>query len=804
MVYLLPIQLYAAPVDVLREQAIQDYRAGQTQHAVYQLDQLLKQYPHDQKLLADYLIVMSNEKKDLTKLKDLLVNINYVNFPEYAKLPLIQNFRDFKHFKIAIEWANKLNIQKTIDGCILLSVLYAESQDTVNAKTLLSKINIKNLNADQLVRIAYAYRLINLPVDALATIEHAYQQQAKSSSILQEYVYDLIAIGAYKKAQQLLQTSEKNQQTVQLQQTLQVSEFSQQVNNAITRYKYLNRQGLSDTESFTELDSVLEQGQKLQQQIKPEGPNYLRFHYDYLYALDFRGRAKAVLDNFTQLNIPLEKLPAYVRHAIADSYLAEQKPKQAELAYKTLLTEKNYPDMIVYSGLYYSYIEQEKYKEAEQLLAKVDHLIPTYKYSQAKGVDKTSHPDRDDYIVLKGMHLAYANHLEQAEKHFEKTVEQAPANESLINNLARVERWREKPLEAKKTISRLNGIDPIAKDTRINEMQNAQALGDIQTWRKTTQNLVQFYPEDSGVIKSRKELDDRNRATISHSTTWGQSKANNSDSVSGQNGLKDREMETRLNSPWIKDNYRLFAWHQDRYGEYNFGDVHNQRYGVGAEWQANRKALSAILSQSTDGGQAGVRLDWSQWLNDHWQYQLQYNSQADIPLQAIDAGEDGQSYRAVLTWQKDESRQIGASYGLTDISDGNKQQEFSTFWRERLFAAPHHITYGTVRGFFGSNSQDQTAYFSPSSHYSAELNLSHDWVTWREYERSFKQHFEAGVGFYKQADYSTKPTYSLQYQHQWQLSRTWQLNYGIGWQYHSYDGHAEQHAYGIFGFEGRF
>ncbi|ONN50705.1 biofilm synthesis protein [Acinetobacter genomosp. 33YU] len=804
LVYLLPIQLYAAPVDVLREQAIQDYRAGQTQHAVYQLDQLLKQYPHDQKLLADYLIVMSNEKKDLTKLKDLLVNINYVNFPEYAKLPLIQNFRDFKHFKIAIEWANKLNIQKTIDGCILLSVLYAESQDTVNAKTLLSKINIKNLNADQLVRIAYAYRLINLPVDALATIEHAYQQQAKSSSILQEYVYDLIAIGAYKKAQQLLQTSEKNQQTVQLQQTLQVSEFSQQVNNAITRYKYLNRQGLSDTESFTELDSVLEQGQKLQQQIKPEGPNYLRFHYDYLYALDFRGRAKAVLDNFTQLNIPLEKLPAYVRHAIADSYLAEQKPKQAELAYKTLLTEKNYPDMIVYSGLYYSYIEQEKYKEAEQLLAKVDHLIPTYKYSQAKGVDKTSHPDRDDYIVLKGMHLAYANHLEQAEKHFEKTVEQAPANESLINNLARVERWREKPLEAKKTISRLNGIDPIAKDTRINEMQNAQALGDIQTWRKTTQNLVQFYPEDSGVIKSRKELDDRNRATISHSTTWGQSKANNSDSVSGQNGLKDREMETRLNSPWIKDNYRLFAWHQDRYGEYNFGDVHNQRYGVGAEWQANRKALSAILSQSTDGGQAGVRLDWSQWLNDHWQYQLQYNSQADIPLQAIDAGEDGQSYRAVLTWQKDESRQIGASYGLTDISDGNKQQEFSTFWRERLFAAPHHITYGTVRGFFGSNSQDQTAYFSPSSHYSAELNLSHDWVTWREYERSFKQHFEAGVGFYKQADYSTKPTYSLQYQHQWQLSRTWQLNYGIGWQYHSYDGHAEQHAYGIFGFEGRF
>ncbi|MBK1444396.1 poly-beta-1,6 N-acetyl-D-glucosamine export porin PgaA [Acinetobacter pittii] len=804
LVYILPLNLYAAQVDELREQAIHTYKTGQTQQAILKLDQLLNKYPHDQKLLADYLVVMSSEKKDLLTFSQHLANINYVTFPEYGQLPLIRNLRDFKHFKDAIEWSNKFNIHKTSDGQILLAVLYAEAQDPVNAKVHLTSIKNKNLTAEQFVQIAYAYRLINSPVDALSVIEQAYQQQPNSFAVLQEYSYDLAAVGSYKKAQQLLLASDKNAQTEALQHWLKVSEFSQRVNNAITRYKYLNREGMSDSEGFAELDAVLKQGEQIQPLIQPSDSNYLRFHYDYLYALDFRGRSRTVLDEFTKLNVPLEKLPAYVRHAIADSYLAERQPQQAELAFKTLLTEKNYSDMTVYTGLYYSYIEQEKYKQAEQLLNDVDRLIPTYKYSQAKGVDKSSHPDRDDYIALQGMHLAYANHLDKSEKHFQKQVDLAPANQGLINNLARVERWRDKPLQAKQTIDRLNGLTPVAKDTRINQMQNAQALGNIPEWRKSTESLLQYYPEDSGVVKSRKELDDRDRATISHSTTWGQSKAEKSDSVSGQNGLKDCEIETRINSPWIKDNYRLFAWHQDRYGEYRFGDVHDQRYGVGAEWQENRKALSAILSQSTDGGQAGVRLDWSQWLNDHWQYQLQYDSQANIPLQAIDAGEDGQAYRAALTWQKDESRQIGASYGLTDISDGNKQQEFSTFWRERLFDAPHHITYGTVRGFYGSNSQDETAYFSPSNHYSAELNLSHDWVTWREYERSFKQHFEAGVGLYKQADYSARPTYSLQYQHQWQLSRTWQLNYGVGWQYHPYDGHDEQHTYGIFGFEGRF
>ncbi|MGE8551613.1 MAG: poly-beta-1,6 N-acetyl-D-glucosamine export porin PgaA, partial [Acinetobacter calcoaceticus] len=431
----------------------------------------------------------------------------------------------FKHFKNAIDWSNKFNIQKTLDGQILLAVLYAEAQDVVKAKAQLAQVNSKNLKTDQLVQIAYAYRLINLPVDALSAIEQAYKQQPKSFAVLQEYSYDLAAVGAYNKAQQLLLASDKNAEIESLQHWLQVSEFSQHVNNAIARYKYLNREGMSDSEGFAELDAVLKQGEQMQPLIQPSDPNYLRFHYDYIYALDFRGRARTVLDQFTKLNVPLEKLPAYIRHAIADSYLAERQPQQAEFAFKSLLTEKNYPDMTVYTGLYYSYIEQEKYKQAEQFLSEVDRLVPMYKYSQAKGVDKTSHPDRDDYINLQGMHLAYANHLDQAEKHFQKQVDLAPANEGLINNLARVERWRDKPLQSKQTISRLNGLTPVAKDTRINQMQNAQALGDIPEWRKNTESLLEYYPEDGGVIKSRKELDDRNRPTISHSTTWGQSKA---------------------------------------------------------------------------------------------------------------------------------------------------------------------------------------------------------------------------------------------------------------------------------------
>ena len=67
---------------------------------------------------------------------------------------------------------------------------------------------------------------------------------------------------AHIKGAAITASERKTEQTAQMLETLQVSEFSQHINNAIARYKYLNREGLSDAESFAELDKVLEQGQK--------------------------------------------------------------------------------------------------------------------------------------------------------------------------------------------------------------------------------------------------------------------------------------------------------------------------------------------------------------------------------------------------------------------------------------------------------------------------------------------------------------------------------------------------------------
>ena len=157
-----------------------------------------------------------------------------------------------------------------------------------------------------------------------------------------------------------------------------------------------------------------------------------------------------------------------------------------------------------------------------------------------------------------------------------------------------------------------------------------------------------------------------------------------------------------------------------------------------------------------------------------------------------------------VDWQQNESRKAGATYQLTDIDDGNTRQEVAAYFMQQVFQAPHHITQATLRGYYGQNDDIEADYFNPESNYSLEVALAHDWMTWRNYDRHFSQHFEASVGTYKQTDFSAKAIYNFYYQHDWQLSRTWKLNYGIGWGVHPYDGDSEERTYGVIGFEGRF
>lgn len=793
-------------LNVQREQAVLDVRNGHGNEGLLKLNKLLKENPNNQRILADYIVVSKQQNTFDQSDLNLINQIDYKTYPQYAQLATIKAFRDLKQFSSAlvlVDGFSKTTPDLQLD--VLKAVLLAENQQQQKAIEQLSKINIQKLTPDQQVQVAYTYRVLGVPIKGLSTIQYAYEAKPDSVAVQQEYILALMANGSYQQVLAIVQNNKSIDQNSTFYQQAYIGDFSQKINEAIKNQKYLSNQGETENESFVMLDSVLANAQPFKKQLTPTSESYIPFYNNYIYALSYRGRDQEVIELINTLGFDTNKMPAYVRHAVADSYLAVKKPKQAEKIYKTLLKEKNYPDMSLYSSLYYALIDQEKYTEAQKLIKDVDKLIPTFQYSLAKGAERRVHPDRAEYIGFKEVTSAYGNQLNVAEKNLNAIVAKAPNNEEYTNSLARIQRWRDKPQQSQQTLNRLNGLKPESKTTKINKMQNAQALGDIESWRLLTQNLNMYYPTDSSIIKSLKELDDRNHATISHETRLSKSEAKQDQVLESLKGSRDYETTTRINSPWIKDHYRVITEYTNREGQYRSGDIDEQRLGVGAQWEANRKSATVMLSQDLDNSdRTGVRLDWDHQLNDHWQYSLDFNSQAAIPLQAFRLGEKGKSYGAGINWKQNESRSLGLGYQVTDITDGNLRQEVSANYNQNIFIRPHHTTRAGLSAYYGNNSLDQTSYFSPENSSSFGVNLSHDWLTWRSYERSMTQKFLVSAGVYKQSDFGSKPVFDVQYQHKWQLSRLWGLHYGIGWAKHPYDGQDEEQVYGNLGFEGRF
>ena len=793
----------ADSIDQLREASVILIRGGQVEEGLSQLSALLVEQPKNQNLLADYIVsAHANQKLTLADLHHLS-NIHIQSFPEYAWLSVIKGQRDLKQFQSAAKWAD-IFYQRSQQQQWLVwqGVLNAESGQTVQAKQLLAQVKQDQLSPDYLAQMSYAYRLLDMPIEALATAKAALNKQV-DGDIQEQYILALMANSDYAEAEQYIQNHHLSALRPNLQHSLKLHEFSQRIQNAIQSQRMLTYrdQGML---AYSKLDHVIADMQHYEAAPPEDQAIRRKFYYDYSYALNARQASKQVLAELQKVNLPILDMPAYVRHAAADSYLKLRQPKQAEVYYRSLLSEKNYPDYDVYAGLYYSLIEQEKFKQADQLIVQMDHLLPTFNYSAAKGVNRTTHDDRLEYLGLKGLNYAYRNEHAMAERYFEQLVAQAPNNVSYRNNLALIQRWREKPELSESNLAQLRGVEPVDQATRINHMQNSQALGNIQWWRAQNADLMQRSPLDTGVQLSQKELNDRNRPTIQHQSTLSKSKSDSRDLLVQLKGARERDHQTRLNSPCLYDNYRTYATHDYRWSDFDDGEVDDSRIGLGVEWASNRKHASIALSQTTDGDRFGAELEWSQWLNDHWNYHMAYNSQADIPLQAVRRGFDGQSYNVGFNWQQNESRKAGATYQLTDIDDGNTRQEAAAYFMQQVYQAPHHITQASLRGYYGKNDDIAADYFNPESNYSLELGLAHDWMTWRNYDRHFSQHFEASAGTYKQKDYSADAIYNVYYQHEWQLSRTWKLHYGIGWGVHPYDGDSEERTYGVIGFEGRF
>lgn len=808
---------------LMRQQAVKLASQQQFEPALATLKQLHEQSPDDANMTADLIVVLrkAGRNADIVQLsRQEKLQTKLQNLPAYAYKSWLDALRDRRQFQYAFDIAQQINRQTDplpnhiapLDPWYY-ATLAAEAGQTAVVQQLMPSLQQGQLNADQYAQLAYIQQLSGLSQQAVMSSQQALALNPQQRLALEQQFVALKNLNRIDAAYALaLQHPDIfSASTVW---PLKADWLSQNLQAALKQKDALEAQGQYQQARQHIDQNILALRQALDQ-LDKSSEQYPPLFNDYLYALRVNERFAELIQQYQQLSVSEQfQLQPYAKQAVADAYLARKQPQKAHEIYQYLLDNVLQPDAELLIADYYALLEQEQYPQASERLVTLDQQFPVVTDSNA---DVNAHNMRVRVEQMLALDAAYRNRLDIAAPKLQQLVVQNPGNINLANDYATILNWRGLPQASDQVVQQAYEKAAYSVALDLTTTSNARDLQHDVDWKNALDKASQKAPNNSGVLKAQQEWQDRQRVTVQSDLNIGRSKADEQ-ILNSVNGSRDREWHTRINSPWLDGlmigHWRMFADHQDRWADLEPTHQRDQRLGLGTEWQQDRKSAWILINQqlghqadqAQSDRQTGVSAGWGHWLNDHWRYRLGYDyNSAQIPLRALEAGLNANGYQAGVDWRQHESRSASFNYQALDISDGNLRQSLSGAFNQRLFANEKHITTGGLEAFYETNSQSGGSYFNPDHNLSYGINLQHDWMTWRgDEQQSFNQHFELGTGMNQQAGFSGKSYVNALYQHEWQLSRTWQVNYGVGWGSQVYDGNREHRTYGVLGLSGAF
>lgn len=785
-------------VTLKREQAVMIARSGKLDLAITSLNQLHLQYPADVSVVADLVVLLRQAGRN-SEIQQLTQHQTISTFPKYAVMSWISALRDLHLYTDAQRLLQQTQGKFGAKGQILYALMSVEANQPKVALAALPVVDA-TLDATDLAQMAYVYRLAKKPAQGLSLSMLARSKDPNHALAIQESVYALSSLGAMDAAY-LLANTHPQLFSIQTVNQLRADKTVLQLRDAVAERERLdsNRRFTVRNQPLIEALAEIDVNLKI---FPTESMQYRRTVFDRIYALRLLNRMPETIAAYTQLTVPADQVPTYVTRAAADAYLAERQPEVAAKMYTTLLQQQNSAPLAL--SLYRALIESEDYTHAAIVLAKLKRETPQYARYLSTGGQRLPNWERLEVDQTVAIDAAYRNHLAQSEVQMADMFNRAPRNMGVINDYATVLRWRGWPERADQMTAIAATYEPQDPATRINIANNASELEQIPRWGKTIQSLYQDLPNDSSVQKNYVAWRDRSRPSISSELSLGQSLGEGN--VVNVNGNRDRDWETRINTPWVMDTWRGFVQHNNRWSDVGSSEIEDNRLGAGVEWSSERRNAWLLMSQQLSArSHTAVSAGWSHWLNDYWQYGVDGSTDsAAIPLRALDRGLIAKSANVSLKLRQSESRTAYLKFGLLNIDDGNRRKTIALGGSQRLLAGDDYVTTGGMDLYTESNSRLGGSYYNPRNTLSADIRLRHDWVTWRDYDRSLTQNFQVSTGFSRDADFGNAPMLDLLYQHSWQLSRAWRLHYGITWGTHTYDGNREGHVSGLLGFDGVF
>jgi len=604
--------------------------------------------------------------------------------------------------------------------------------------------------------LGYALTRAGLHYDALFEFDQAFIRAGDKPEVAREYV---VALQKARLPQPALRLSAQRPGLVD-----PVTQRRLEGDLAAERVRIAEFATRTEKERYVIADRALQDYDRLLARWTPDATAHddvVIWRIDRLGALKARARTAEVIREYETLQAEGVRLPTYAKRWVAASYLDQRLPEKAAPLYREALDA---PDADVgdrvedTTALFYALLENDQVDEAR---AVAKHLADTQKPRvELKGLP-IGNPNDEwmDAQQLSAQAGTYGADLPSSEKALEELVGKAPGSIGLRLAQAEMYRARDWPRRAESSLKETEAQSP--RDIGLEMSQGFTAL-DLQEWRQLdilTDDVVARNPDNRQVqrLQRLREVHDMAELRVEAYTGKSFGGGNNGD-AGAVSGSRDWGIESRLYTPPIDEDWRLFAGAGYARATFEEGTGQHRWQVVGVERRTRDMTIEAEVSNHSygDGSKQGAAVSIARDINDNWQYggSLGYLL-STTPLRALNDGITANGGSGFIRWRANESREWKLTLSPSHFSDGNDRFEALLSGREGLYSSPKvQVDLGLEVGA-SRNSKEDTIYFNPKSDFTVlpVLNINH--VLYHRYETQWSQQFQVGAGTYSQRDYST-------------------------------------------------
>jgi biofilm PGA synthesis protein PgaA len=759
-----------------REAAVLKARAGQVAEALAALRALLAAGITDNGLVAMDLATLLQQDGKPAEAIAVFEQAGLADPPQYALLAVTRAYRDVRRYADA-ERSARQGMRRFPDETVwpmLLSLILSDGGKPAEALAVLRGPAAQRAPpVERLLAEAYAWRRAGDPFKALRVYGQAIQAAPGNAGVRQEAAGVLQDLGAPYGAAIVAGTTTP---AIAADQAAAMVRWGAQV------------RGSDPAHRFEGTDAAIARLDQLLAGLPPppgEAAMRRRLRLDRLVALRDRMRMPEVVAEAEALRAD-GALPPYAEAAYADALLYVRRPEDARQAYERVLAE-NPKDVAARYGKFYASTDLDDFTTA---YAVIDALVADEPIWRGYKDDPTRYPNADRAYaeVTAAQARFYGNQLGEAWARITKFSDAAPADPNGRLALYQIANARGWPQRATTEGQIAASLAPDSVGSRIALIEVAMANYRFAEAQRMMDALLAQYPEDQAVRRLARDLDAKRRWLFEAEV-----KPSNSDG-GGANAMGQAiTLESRLTTPPIADNWRLFTTFNYANANPPEGFTERALVGAGVEWRLPNVTATLGPTQSwgtlpRTGGMATV--DWLVTDEVRLAAAAQLYSW-DTPLRALLFGITADEYSARATYRWHESRSLAATFAYLPFTDGNQRFTGGVTFRERLINLPGFDLTALAEAYASSNNLPNAPYYNPARDLSLTGGVLAEHVLWRRYDTSLVQALTVDAGLYSEYGFPDNWIGTLNYEHRWRFDPLTEFRYGVLLTRRVYDGSVE-------------